>query len=75
MECCMCWRQAKASTTVVNGEYFGVCRLHFNLWVKTPEEIGLRAWCRRITSPVLDGVRPIGRSVLCDFIDAHAVIC
>jgi hypothetical protein len=68
----MCNRPATASTAIVDGESFAVCRSHLRLWQRTPEDISLRDWCRRITMPVSQS-REMGRSVFCDWMDEMAV--
>lgn len=48
--CCMCDEDATATTAVVDGESFQVCRTHLLMWQRTPEDINLRDWCRRVTT-------------------------
>jgi hypothetical protein len=74
MQCDLCGATATAGTAFVDGESFAVCDEHLKLWQRTPEDISLRAWCRRVLSPrAPDGTRQIGKTVLCDWIDSMAV--
>lgn len=69
MTCCMCETEATAFTPIIDGEWYAVCADHLSLWRRTPENISLREWCRRITTfrP------PYGKTWSADYLDSLAV--
>lgn len=72
--CSLCDRPGKVGTPWIDESSYMVCDEHFRIFVKTPEDIGLWAWCKRATSwCVIDGTRFIGKHWLADFVDEQAV--
>lgn len=48
MTCDICERPVDVGMAYIDGWAPVVCRRHFNLWQKTPEDISLRDWLHRI---------------------------
>lgn len=57
MTCCMCADPHTGGTPIIDGESF--CR-HLEMWLKTPEDIQLREWTRRVLYGTTEhGVRAV----------------
>lgn len=50
MNCCLCEHPGEVTTPFIEGASYSLCRKHFNLFVRTSEDIGMWAWCKRATT-------------------------